>query len=218
MVAVSIRGLLATGGHPAFVLASAIFGAGFIGFFHSNAAGLTGPPFMLETMALTGRRALRSYFAGQNIVLGVIGLPLVIAISFGLAALAKRPEFGFLATAVALAGLGAALALSNILTVLLPYPMDKRAGRPMPRASQGYGLSGFFGTFGSLIGVALACVPVIIAINATSATPTSIRMPALIAVAALYGFGLALAGVRIAAAAAESRLPELSQVASRSKP
>ncbi len=96
--------------------------------------------------------------------------------------------------------------------------MDKRAGRPMPRASQGYGMSGFFGTLGCLAGVALACVPIIIAINETSSAEASIRAAVLIVVAAAYGFGLVLAGVRIAAAAAESRLPELSQVASRSKP
>ena len=42
-------------------------------------------------------------------------------------------------------------------------------------------------------------------------------MPALLLFAAAYGFALAIAGVRIAAAAAEGRLPELCQVAMRSK-
>jgi ABC-2 type transport system permease protein len=217
MVAVSIRALLTDGGHPAFVLASAIFGAGFIGFFHSNSAGLTGPPFVLEAMSLTGRRQFRSYFTGQNVVLAVIGVPLLTAISFGLAAVAKRPEFGFLGVAVGLAGLGAALGLSNILTVVLPYPMDKRAGRPLRRASQGYGISGLLGTFGSLLGVAIACIPVIIAVNDTTGIASAVRMPVLILAAAAYGFALALAGVRIAGAAIEGKLPELCQAAIRSK-
>ncbi|HXS66812.1 MAG TPA: hypothetical protein VN767_28480 [Streptosporangiaceae bacterium] len=217
MAAISIRALITQGGHPAFVLASAIFGAAFIGYFHSNAAGLTGPPFVLEAMALTGRRELRSYFAGQNLVLAVIGVPLLTLVSFGLAVLAKRPEFGFLGVAVGLAGLGAALALSNLLTVALPYPMDKKAGRPMRRASQGYGLSGFLGVFGCLIGVGLACVPMIVAVVSTSATPATIRMPVLIVVGAVYGYLLALAGVRIAAVAVESKMPELCQAAIRSK-
>ncbi|HEY3907460.1 MAG TPA: hypothetical protein VGM14_26380 [Streptosporangiaceae bacterium] len=217
MVAVSIRALIAQGGHPAFVLVSAIFGAGFIGYFHSNSAGLTGPPFVLEAMALTGRRQLRAYFAGQNAVLAVLGIPLLILVSFGLAVLAKSPEFGFLGTAVALAGLGAALAVSNILTVVLPYPMDKRGGRPTRRASQGYGISGFLGVLGCLLGVALLCVPVIIAVTTTSSAQATVRIPVLIAGAALYGFALAVAGVRIAATAAEGRLPELCQAASRSK-
>jgi ABC-2 type transport system permease protein len=217
MAAISVRGILAAGGHPAFVLASAVVGAGFIGFFHSNSAGLTGPPFVLEAMSLTGRRDLRSYFAGQNIVLAVIGVPLLTAVSFGLAVLAKRPEFGFSGVAVSLAGLGAALGLSNILTVTLPYPMDKRAGRPLRRASQGYGMQGFLGTLGCVAGVAVACIPVIIAVNVTSGDQAAVRIPALILAAAGYGYALALAGVRIAARAAPGKLPELGQVASHSK-
>ena len=67
MAAVSARALLGPDGHPAFVLGSAVVGAGFVGYFHANSAGLTGPPFVLEAMALTGRRELRSYFSGQNI-------------------------------------------------------------------------------------------------------------------------------------------------------
>ena len=91
MVAVSIRTILGPHGHPAVVLASAIVGAGFVGDFHANPVGLTGPPFVLEALALPGRRELRSYFSGQDIVLGVIAVPLLTAVSFGLAAVAGRP-------------------------------------------------------------------------------------------------------------------------------
>ena len=91
MAAVSIRALLGPHGHPAFVLASAVFGAGFVGYFHADTAGLTGPPFVIEATALTGRRELRAYFSGQDIALGVIAVPLLTAISFGLAAVAKHP-------------------------------------------------------------------------------------------------------------------------------
>ena len=145
MAAVSARAILGPDGHPAFVLGSAVVGAGFVGYFHANTVGLTGPPFVLEASALTGRRALRSYFSGQDIVLGVIAVPLLAAVSFGLAAVAGRPGFGFLGTAVGLAGLGAALALSNIFTVVIPYPMDKRPGNPMRQAAQGYASYQFLG-------------------------------------------------------------------------
>jgi hypothetical protein len=95
MAAVSARAILGPQGHPAFVLGSAVIGAGFVGYFHANTVGLTGPPFVLEASALTGRRELRSYFSGQDIVLGVIAVPLLTAVSFGLAAVAGRPAFGF---------------------------------------------------------------------------------------------------------------------------
>jgi hypothetical protein len=42
-------------------------------------------------------------------------------------------------------------------------------------------------------------------------------MPVLVLCAAAYGFALAWIGVRIAARAAENRLPELCQIATRSK-
>ena len=217
MVAVSIRAILGPNGHPAVVLASAIFGAGFVGYFHANTAGLTGPPFVIEATALTGRRELRAYFSGQDIALGVIAVPLLTAVSFGLAAVAKHPGFGFLGTAVGLAGLGAALGLSNILTVALPYPMDKRAGSPMRQAAQGYGSHQFVGVLANLGGVAVAAIPVIIAVLATSSDRAAVRMPVLILCGAAYGFALAWAGVRIAAVAATGKLPELCQVATRSK-
>jgi ABC-2 type transport system permease protein len=144
-------------------------------------------------------------------------VPLLAAVSFGLAAAAGRPGFGFLGTAVGLAGLGAALALSNIFTVVIPYPMDKRPGNPLRQAAQGYASYQFLGVFGTVGGTALLASPVIIATVLTSTDPASVRMPALLLFAAAYGLALAVAGTRIAAAAAEGRLPELCQVAIRSK-
>jgi ABC-2 type transport system permease protein len=217
MIAVSISTILGRQHHPAVVLASAIFGAGFVGAFHANPVGLAGPPFVFEALALTGRRELRSYFSGQDIVLAVIAVPLLTAISFGLAAAAKSPAEGFVATAVGLAGLGAALALSNIFAVMLAYPMDKRAGSPLRQASQGYGSYSLGSSLGTLASVAVAVIPVIVAANLTSADPAGVRVPVLVLTAAAYGLVLAWLGVRIAARAAEQRVPELCQVAVRSK-
>ena len=75
------------------------------------------------------------------------------------------------ATAVALAGLGAALGLSNILTVTLAYPMAKQPGSPMRQAAQGYGSYTFGGMLASLAGVAVAVTPVILAAAFTSSAP-----------------------------------------------
>jgi ABC-2 type transport system permease protein len=218
MIAVSISTILGRPQHPAVVLASAIFGAGFVGAFHADPVGLTGPPFLFEAMALPGRRELRSYFSGQDLVLGVIAVPLLTAVSFGLAAAVRRPAEGFVAVAVGLAGLGAALAMANIVAVLLPYPMAKRPGSPMPQAAQGYGLHGVGSILGTLVCTAVAAAPVIVAAALTSADPAEVRVPVLVAGAAAYGLALAWTGVRVAARAAERKLPELCQVAIRSTP
>jgi ABC-2 type transport system permease protein len=217
MAAVAIRAILGPDGHPAFVLGSAVVGAGFVGYFHANTAGLTGPPFLVETMALTGHRELRSYFSGQNLALSVIAVPLVTAVTFGLAIVAGRPAFGLLGTAVGLAGLGAALGLSNILTAVLPFPMQRRPGNPMRQAAQGYAGQQFVGILASVGGVAVAAVPVIIAAVRMSGHPAAAGVAVLLVASAGYGLALAVAGVRIAARAAEGRLPELGQIAARSE-
>ncbi len=219
MVVVSASTILGTAGphkHPAVVIASAAVGAGFVGYFHANSVGLTGPPFIIEALALTSRRSLRAYFSGQNIALAVIAAPLLTAICFGPAAAVRSPAQGVPATAVALAGLGAALGLSNVFTVTLAYPMAKRPGSPMRQAAPGYGSYTFGGMLATLVGVAVAVTPVILAAAFASAGPAAIWTPVLIIGSAAYGLALAWAGVKIAACEAEGRLPELCQIAVRS--
>jgi ABC-2 type transport system permease protein len=199
--------------HPAVVIASAVVGAGFVGYFHANSVGLAGPPFLIEALALTSRRSLRAYFSGQNIALGVIAVPLLTAVSVGLAEAVRNPAQAVPAAAVALAGVGAALGLSNILTVTLAYPMAKRAGSPMRQAAQGYGSYTFGGILASVAGVAVAVTPVLVAAALTGTAPAAVRAPALIICSAAYGLALAWAGVQIAAREAQTRLPELCQIA-----
>jgi ABC-2 type transport system permease protein len=213
MVVVSVSSIVGNQPHPPIVIASAIFGAGFVGYFHADSVGMTGSPFVIEALALTDRRSLRAYFSGQNLALSLIGVPLLTAICFGLAAAVRQPSEGVIATAVALAGLGAALGLSNILTVVLPYPMVKRTGSPMRQAAQGYQARAFGGVISSLVGVAALASPVVVAGVLTNGGPAAVRIPVLLVCAAAYGVALAWIGVRIAARAAQDKLPELCQIA-----
>jgi ABC-2 type transport system permease protein len=202
--------------HPDAIIASAIFGAAFVGIFHANSAGLTGPAFFLEATALSRRRDLRAYFSGQNVVLALIGAPLVVAVCFALAAAAGKPGVGVEAAPVALAALGASLGLSNLFTVALPYPMAKRAGTPILVAAPGYGGYRIGGVFGTLAGTAVAATPVIIGVLLAAGDSLAVRIGVLLPCAAIYGFLLAFAGVRLASAAAVGKLPELCQMAMRS--
>ncbi len=213
MAVVSASTILGPHQHPGVVIASAVFGAGFVGYFHANSVGLTGPPFVIEALALTSRRSLRTYFSGQNLALSVIAVPLLVAMCFGLAAGVRQPAEGVSATAVALAGLGAALGLANMLTVTLAYPMATRTGSPMRQAAPGYASYTFGGILATLASVAIAVTPVIIAAAVTSTDPAAVRTPALLVCSSAYGLALAWAGVQIAAREAEGRLPELCQIA-----
>ena len=215
MVVVGIRAVLTPdwfGG----LLASGVAGGAFVGAFHSNAIGMSGPGFGLEAMALNSRRALRAYFSGQNIAIGAIAVPLLAAVCFGLAAVAKHPMDGFLAMAVGLAGIGAGVALANLFTVVSPYPVEKRGGTPIPRAVSGHNGQAAGSQIITLLGVGLAVTPVLLAVVFTRTDPAAIWMPVLVLGGAAYGLALAWAGVRGAASLAEPKLPELSQIAIKS--
>ena len=216
MAAVSVS-TIRTPNYLGGLIGSAAFGGAFVGVFHANAIGTTGPGFTLEASALTSRRALQAYFTGQNAALTVIAVPLLAAVSFALAVVAGHPAAGFLAVAVDLAAIGAGLALSNIFTVTLAYPAEKRAGSPTPRPADGYMGQSVLATFGNLLGVGAAIAPVAVAAVLTSSAPAAVRMPVLVACAAGYGLVLAWLGTLAAARAAELKLPELCQLAVRSR-
>jgi len=199
------------------LMISAIIGSAFTGMYRANSIGSTGPAFGSEAAALAGRRALRAYFTGQDIVVGVMAVTLLTVISFALAAVARHPVDGFLAMAVEMAGTGAGLALANIFTVTTPYPVERRVGSPTLRPAEGYRGPAMGNALGTLLGTAIAVAPVLVAIALTSGDPAAIRMPALVLGGAVYGTGLARAGLSVAAAIAAQRLPELTQIAVRSK-
>jgi hypothetical protein len=62
----------------------------------------------------------------------------------------------------------------------------------------------------------VAATPVIIGVVQTATDSDAIRIGVMWPCAAVYGFALALAGVRLAAVAAANKMPELCQVAVRS--
>jgi ABC-2 type transport system permease protein len=216
MVVVGIRAVM-TPDYFGGLLASGAAGGAFVGAFHSNAIGMSGPGFGLEATALNGRRALRAYFSGQNVALGAIAVPLITAVCFGLAVVAKHPMDGFAALAVGLAGTGAGLALANLFSVASAYPVEKRAGTPMPRAATGHTGEAVAVQLLTLLGTGLAVTPVILAAVFTQSAPAAIRLPALVLGGAAYGLALAWGAVRGAAAAAGPKLPELAQIATQSE-
>ena len=216
MAAVSVS-TIRTPAYLGGLLGSAVFAGAFVGILNANAIAMTGPAFVIEAASLSSRRSLRTYFAGQDLTLAMIAMPLFTLISFALAAVAGHLVDGFLGMAVDLAGIGAGLALANIFTVALPHPVEKRAGMPTPRPADGYRGTQFVGVIGSVFGTAILVSPVLLAAVFTRTDPGMLRMPLLVLCGAGYGLALALIGARIAARAASEKLPELVQIAIRSK-
>ena len=205
---------------PAYLgglIGSAVVGAAFVGIFNADAIGMTGPAFGFDAMALHSRRTWRDYFAGLDLVLIAFAVPLTALLSFILAFAAGHPLAGFIALAVDLAGVGIGTGLGNVMSVLLPYPVERRVGSPSPRAIDGYRGQVLAATFGILILTGVLLTPVIIAGVLTQHDPAALRLPPLLAAAAVYGLGLCTVFRRTAARLAENRLPELCEIAFRSK-
>jgi ABC-2 type transport system permease protein len=218
MVVVSINSLRGHSSDPVVgVLLSAGIGAALTGAMHGNVIALTGPPFYLDALALPGRKAMRAWFAGQDIVFAALGVPLILVVPMAIAIISRHPANGFLAWALGLAAIGAALGVSNFCSATFPWPAVKRPGNPTPRPADGFGGQNAASRIGTLLGTGILVVPVIIAIIATGSVSDGIRMPVLIAGGAVYGALLAWAGATIAGTIAQATLPELFQLASRTE-
>jgi ABC-2 type transport system permease protein len=212
MLAASVSTIRTPHYHVALII-SAILAGGMLTIFHGNTIGITGSGFSLEAMALTGVRSVRAYFAGRAIALAIIAVPLTVALSVVLAAIAGHPGKAVIAIPIDFAAVGASLALGSIFTVTLAYPTQKRVGSPIPGPAPGHGGQSFAASMGSLIGVALLCLPIILVADHAYSVPAAVYAPVVFVCAAAYGIGLAWGGVRVAARAASGRLPELVQIA-----
>ena len=217
ILAASTVSTLRTPAYLGGLLSAAGLAAALIGVFNADAIGTQGPAFGFDAVTLHGRGALRAYFAGMNVALGMIAVPLFAVVLFILATIAGHPSAGFLALAVNFAGVGAGMALSNLFSVVAPYPVEKRPGNPTPKAIEGYKLQVLAAALGSLFGTAFLVAPIVVAIVLTSHVAATVRMPVLLAAGAVYGLVLAMIGVRVAAGIAKDRIPELTEIALRSK-
>ena len=203
--------------HVALIL-SAVLGAWILGVYNANSIGLTGPAFGLEASALSGARALR----------GLPGRPWHRARHHRGAADdggilrhrgRRRPPGGrFLGGGHRSRGHRRGPGSQQHLQ-REPWPTRQRSAPATrcPAPPTGTGAACSPAPSAALLGVVLATVPVILAVEFTNSVPAAVRIPVLVVGAAGYGLALAWAGARIAARAAERQLPELYGLAVRSK-
>src|SRR6202042_3099459 len=136
MVVVAISSL--RGRHPEVgVLLSAGIGGAFTGVLRSDLFGMTGPALYLDALALSSRRRLRSWFAGQNAAVAALAIPVILVVPVVLAVISGHPANGLLAMSLGLAATGTGLGIGDVFSSALPYPMERRAGTPLPRQADG---------------------------------------------------------------------------------
>jgi ABC-2 type transport system permease protein len=141
----------------------------------------------------------------------ILVVPVVLAVVSG------HPVNGLLAIGLGLAATGAGLGIGDVFSSALPYPMERRAGTPLPRQADGFAIQSLGARLGGLVATGIVVIPVIVAIAATGSVADAVRIPVLIAGGAVYGALLAWAGIALGAGLADGKLPELFQLAARSK-
>ncbi|MEV4556580.1 transporter [Kitasatospora sp. NPDC049285] len=177
-----------------------------LGLQTANLFGMDGSAFWMVAAALSTRQDARDELAGRVYAILGYAVPLVLVLAPLLAAVTG--DWANLAPALGLtmAALGAGAGLGCLLSVLAPFALPAD-GNPMRNAAPGQNGVVMLNAFGSMIGVAVLCLPVgallgWLLLDHRAAWPV-------LPVGVLYGAALALLGMRLAAGRLLTRSPEI---------
>lgn len=177
-------------------------GAMVAGLSGANAFGADGPALWMHAMVTSERRHLRADLAGKNLATALLGVAVVAAV-----AVVSGVRYGDPIGRLLLAGwgvLGVGIAVSTLVSVLLPYSVPERRGNVLGHPGVGKGGVAFAAALTSMTSTVVLSLPIVIGLIvgggwawvAAGAAP-------------LYGFGLAWAARRLAARIGLRRLPEI---------
>ena len=182
--------------------------AGIVGLQAANQLGVDGAATWLHVATWRDRRDIRADFAGRNLALGLIGIPILLLVAVALATLAGRATAALEPAALAAAVLGIAFGVGNVASVLAPYPVPESSTNVFTGASAGQGCLIGVVVFGSLISTAILGLPLI-----AGPILTKLGHPGTAATVYVggiaYGLLIAWLGRRIAGALVYGRQPEL---------
>ncbi|MFF4343572.1 transporter [Kitasatospora sp. NPDC001540] len=181
-------------------------GGMMLGLQSGNLFGMDGSGFWMVAATLGTRRDARDELRGRVLAIALYAVPVLLL--FGPPVAALTGDWADLAPALglALAALGTALGLGCVLSVLAPYALPAD-GNPMRNAAPGQNGAVMLNAFGSMVGVAVLCLPVgaLLGFLLLGHRPAWPLLPA----GALYGAGLALLGIRLASGRLLGRAPEI---------
>jgi ABC-2 type transport system permease protein len=191
-----------SGGHDVVLYAT------FAGYFAvlgaMNQFGLDGPALWLDVAA--GDR-LREVIIGKNVALAVLILPFISVLAIGLASFSGGWAYVPPAVLLAVGGLGAALAVANVVSVKVPQAMPE-SGNPFGRRGGGQGcINGLLGMAAMLVqGIVISPL----AGAATIAAFAGLAPVIVVSVVGLgYGYLVWRAGLALAVDDAHRRQPEM---------
>ncbi|MGW4694562.1 transporter [Kitasatospora cineracea] len=177
-----------------------------LGLQSGNLFGMDGSGFWMIAATLATRRDARDELRGRALAVAAYGVPVLVL--FGPPVAALTGDWTGLAPALglSLAVLGTAIGLGCLLSVHAPYALPAD-GNPMRNAAPGQNGAVMLNAFGSMIGVALLCLPfgALLGFLLLGHHPAWPVLP----VGVLYGAGAALLGIRLASGRLLARAPEI---------
>ncbi|MGA3153279.1 MAG: hypothetical protein ACLPN6_25940 [Streptosporangiaceae bacterium] len=191
------------------LLAAAVYGGAFAGIQSANQFGLDGGALWLNVAATTRPRDLRADIAGKNLASAVIALPVFTVLYAVIGAVWGSLAYPVTALGVAAATLGIALGLSNLASVLLPFPVPERRASAFGGGGTGRGCLAGLTNLVMLLIVAIAMLPLIALIIVVHPGAW------MLLTGPGYGAAAAWAGRRAAGDIGFRRLPELLAAVSR---
>ncbi|QKW20006.1 transporter [Kitasatospora sp. NA04385] len=171
-----------------------------------NLFGMDGSGFWMIAATLGSRRDARDELRGR--VLAVLLYAVPVLLLFGPPVAALTGDWAGLAPALGLSlgVLGTAVGLGCVISVYAPYALPAD-GNPMRNAAPGQNGVVMLNAFGSMVGVAVLCLPVggLLAFLLLGHHPTWPVLP----FGLLYGAAMVPLGIRVAAGPLVERTPEI---------
>ncbi|MFF4772992.1 hypothetical protein ACFY05_09065 [Microtetraspora fusca] len=191
---------------PLFVIGPACMAAMIIGVQASNSFGIDGRSLWMNAVAFSTERDVRTDFAGRQLAVAIIAVPLLLVLSVGASIAAGEPLMSVPAMFTAWGVLGVGLGVGAVASVLVPYTLPERLNA-FSGAAPGQGGEAFLGSMLGMVGVGVVALPVVL--------PPFFGLTWVSVLAVPYGLLAAWGGRRIGGMIGHNRLPEIVAAVSR---
>jgi ABC-2 type transport system permease protein len=194
---------------------TACWAAALLGLQMYNQFGGDGSAFWIVAATLATPDDARAELRGRAAVIATVAIPYLVLVTTGTALLVHRADAVPQVLGLSFALLGALIATGAYTSVRFPYSMPQETRFGGGNAAPGQGALATIGLLaGGAAGVALS-VPVLVLVVALHISGRHGLLWLVLPVGALYGAGLAAAGLRFAAPRLVRRLPEILAAVSR---
>ncbi|GLW96118.1 hypothetical protein [Microtetraspora sp. NBRC 16547] len=191
---------------PAFVIGPACLAATMIGIQAANSFGIDGRSLWMNAVAFSSERDVRTDFAGRQLAIAIIAVPLLLVLSVGASLVAGEPAWAVPAVLSAWGVLGVGLGVGAVTSVILPYTLPDRLNA-FTGAAPGQGGEAFLGSLGAMLGTSMVALPVFVPLIFGATWASVLAVP--------YGLLAAWGGRRLGGMIGHNRLPEIVAAVSR---